>query len=384
MSSEHPIRVLHVITSLSVGGAERQLQRLVMQANQKRFEMHVLSLIDGGPIAKELVAAGVPVTGLGMRSPAGILRVLPRLWKCVRTLKPQVIHGWMYHGNIMACFSKWTMGNRVPMIWGIRHSLHYLDHEKPLTRLMIRLGALLSGCPEKILYNAETARQQHEAIGYQACNGETVPNGFDINRWHPDPDARYRVRIELGLPVSTRLVGLVARFDPIKDHANFLVAAEKIALHRNDVNFVMVGRGVEAGNPALALENYPGLADHLYCLGERSDIPNLTAALDVVVSASHSEGFSNAIGEGMSCGIPCVATDVGDSARIVNDTGVIVPPSNSIALAGAIENILDLSSGQYEDLGSRARARVVKNYSIEAIVDRYQNLYEMLLARSAS
>lgn len=384
MSTQRPIRVLHVITSLSVGGAERQLQRLVMQANQKLFEMHVLSLIDGGPIAEELVAAGVPVTGLGMRSPAGILTALPRLWASVRTLRPQVIHGWMYHGNVMACFSKWAMRNRVPMIWGIRHSLHYLDHEKPLTRATIRLGAILSGCPEKVVYNAETAKGQHEAIGYQARSGETLPNGFDTDRWRPDPAARHRVRAELGLAESTRLVGLIARFDPIKDHANFLTAAEKIALQRNDVHFVMVGRGVIAENPALAIENYPGLVGRLHCLGERSDIPNLTAALDVAVSASHSEGFSNAIGEGMSCGIPCVATDVGDSARIVNDTGAIVPPSNSMALAGAIEMILNLSPIQHADLGARARTRVLENYSIEAIVDRYQNLYEMLLARSAS
>ena len=374
------IRIVHVITGLHVGGAERMLWKLLAHSDHTRFDIQVLCLSGDGRIGDEIRALGIPVTCLNIQSPAGAFKAFGKLRRCLREFSPDILQGWMYHGNLAAWFGRLLIDSRIPLIWGVRQSLYVLAWEKPTTAKVIKFCAFISKSATKILYNSETARGQHEGIGYASLRGESIPNGFDTEVFSPDSTARSKLRHELGLEDEVPIVGMVARFDPMKGHSNFLAAAALLARQHADVHFVLIGRGVEVDNPVFAqVARSTPLVGRVYLLGERKDIPLLTAGLDVAVTPSVSEGFSNTIGEAMSCGIPCVVTNVGDSARIVGDCGRVVETGNSAALAGAISELLCMPFQKRLDLGLLARQRVIDEFSISAVVSRYETLYESLV-----
>lgn len=371
------IRIVHVITGLNVGGAERMLWKLLAHSDRSRFDMRVLSLLDGGRLAEEIRRLDIPVTHLGIQSPGGAFKALFRLRRYLRAAPPDILQGWMYHGHLAAWCGRLLMEGRVPLIWGVRQSLYDLSREKRVTALVIRFCARISKAATRILYNSETARGHHERIGYAPLHGDTIPNGFEVDVFRPDDGARAALRHELGLEKEALLVGMVARFDPMKGHANFLDAIARLATQCTSLHFVLIGNGVDRENPLFArMSDQPGVSGRIHCLGERRDIPALTAALDVAVIPSISEGFANAIGEAMSCGVPCVVTDVGDSASVVAGTGRVVPPADPVALAHAISELLQLPGEERRRLGLQARQRVIEKFSIEAVVKRYAALYE--------
>ncbi|WP_445371127.1 glycosyltransferase family 4 protein [Methylomonas sp. HW2-6] len=375
------IVVVHVITGLNVGGAERMLWKLLAHVDRERFDMRVVCLIGDGPVADDIRALGIPVLCLGARSPVSGLKAVGRLRKYLLAARPDIVQGWMYHGNFAAWAGRLLIGRRVPLIWGVRQSLYDINKEKPGTAKIIRLCAWLSGAATKILYNSQTARQHHENIGYAPERGDWLPNGFDTDVFRPEPAARTALREELGLQPQAALVGMVARYDPMKGHANFLKAAQLLAERRNDVHFVLAGRGVDSQNRVFVdAERSSALPGRLHLLGERQDIASITAALDIAVTPSVSEGFANAIGEAMSCAVPCVVTDVGDSAAVLGDGGRVVVAEDSQTLAAAIGELLDLAPERRQAIGMQARQRVLEQFSIQAVAQRYQDLYRSLAA----
>lgn len=384
MSQDSSALFRHVVfltTGLSTGGAEMMLLKLCSRLDRSRFAPSVISLSDKGAIGPRIEALGVPVYALDMRPSRPSLSGLRRLRKLVSTLRPDLIQGWMYHGNLAASL---TAGNR-PVVWGIRQSLYGLDKERVLTRWVIRLGAVISCYSRAIVYNSRTSARQHEALGFDASQGSTIPNGFDTETFCPDENARARIRRELGLSDNAVLIGLVGRYHPMKDHRTFLNAAAILSKESSgEVYFLLAGREVDRGNPTLgAMIMEFGLEGRVFLLGEREDIPQLNAALDIASSASAwGEGFSNSVGEAMSCGVPCVVTDVGDSAWITGDTGRVVPPSNPGALAVAWKSLIALGRDKRQALGLLARQRVIENFSLGSVVKQYEELYEALIARA--
>lgn len=373
-------RVAFLTTGLSTGGAEMMLLKLCSRLDRSRFAPSVISLSDKGVIGPRIEALGVPVYALGMRPSRPSLSGLMRLRKLVSTLRPDLIQGWMYHGNLAASL---TAGNR-PVVWGIRQSLYGLEKERALTRWVIRLGAVMSHYSRAIVYNSRTSARQHAAFGFDASQSHTIPNGFDTETFHPNEDARVSIRQELGLSGNAVLIGLIGRYHPMKDHRTFLNAAALLSKKSsNVVYFLLAGREVDRDNPALgAMIMEFGLGDRVFLLGEREDIPQLNAALDIATSASAwGEGFSNSVGEAMSCGVPCVVTDVGDSAWITGDIGRVVPPSNPGALAAAWKSLIALGRDKRLALGLLARQRVMENFSLGSVIKQYEELYEALIAR---
>jgi len=375
-----PRRVIFIITGLATGGAETMLFKLCSRLDRRRFVPSVVSLSDKGVIGPRIEALGIPVYTLGMRPNRLSLAGLLRLRKLVSTLRPNLIQGWMYHGNLAASLAA---GSK-PVVWGIRQSLYGLDKERVLTRWVIRLGAVVSRYSRAIVYNSHTSARQHEAFGFDASRSRTIPNGFDTEVFHPDESARAGIRQELELSDNAILIGLVGRHHPMKDHWNFLNAAALLGKESPDVYFLLAGREVDAGNSILtAMIMEFGLGERVFLLGERKDIPQLNAALDIASSASAwGEGFANVIGEAMSCGVPCVVTDVGDSAWIVGDTGRVVPPRAPETLAVAWKSLIALGRNGRQALGMRARLRVIENFSLGAVVKHYEELYESVIARA--
>ena len=375
------MKVLHIITGLETGGAEMMLAKLVSSPYLAPLTLAVISLIKRGPIADFIEAQGIPVHCLNMtRDMAGMGGgvALWRLRRIVRAQSPDVIQGWMYHGNLAAMAARVFLPTPVPVVWNIRQSLYSLAHEKILTRSIIRWSARLSGDPQAIIYNAELSAGQHHAIGFHSRKTVVLPNGFDVNLFRPDPGVRTEVRAEWGCTSDTPVAGMFARYHPMKDHHTFLEAVRLVVAERPDFRVIMVGKGIDINNDNLMkLLRTLGLQPYIRLLGERTDVARLMKAVDVcVLSSAWGEAFPNVLGEAMACGVPCVATDIGSSAEIIGDTGVVVPPRDPQALASGILSVV--AGGSAEVLGERARSRIVERFAIEGVAQQYADLYRSL------
>ena len=374
-----PLKVCHVIPGLFTGGAETMLYRLLRSMDRSRFDPVVVSLIGHGTLSEQIEKLGMSVYFMDVRPGRSPLGAGWRLVRLIRQLKPDLIQGWMYHGNLAAQLAATFLPGRVPVVWNIRRSLPYVETQKPLTSALVRLGAWLSVLPRRIIYNSQLGAEQHELTGYRTDRRIVIPNGFACKQFRPDTQAGVSVRIELGLAEETPLIGLVANYRPVKDHVNFLEAAKLLLQENSAAYFLLVGRGVDGANMELATQiEALGLKGCVHLLGERRDIPRLTAALDIASSSSLQEGFPNTVGEAMACGVPCVVTDVGDSAAIVGETGIVVRPKDPQALAVGWAQLLNMSREERLRLGCAARQRVVERYSLEKIVKQYEDLYESL------
>lgn len=370
------IKVLHLSTGLSVGGAEMMLFKLVSHLDRNVFEPEVLSMTDIGAIGEKIRALNIPVGALAMRlgvpDPRGLLRLTRRL----RSRPPDVIQTWMYHADLIGGLGAKLAGG-IPTVWNIRHSNLNPQSNKRAHMWTAKACARLSAwLPARIVTNSETSRLSHEKLGYAPEKMQVIPNGFDLAMFKADPIARVSVRKELGIPEDTLLIGLVARFDRQKDHHNFVQAAARFVRQFPDVHFLLCGSGVTSENKELCdWIRGAGLERLCHLLGRRDDVPRLTAALDIATSSSLGESFCNAIGEAMACGVPCVVTDVGDSAWLVGNTGRVVPPMNPEALAGAWRELVEDPNARRE-LGLAARHRVQDYFDLPLIVRQYERLYE--------
>ena len=289
----------------------------------------------------------------------------------------------MYHSDLVGGLAALIGGGRV--IWGIRFSNFDPQTCSRATIWTARACAALSRwLPTRIVCCSEASRSVHAALGYRADKMVVIPNGFDLGIFRPDPAARAAVRAELAIPPEALLIGLVGRFDPQKDQRVFLQAAALLAEGHQDARFLLCGDDITAENSALMSWIDPAIRQRCHLLGRRDDLPRLTAALDVATSSSaYGEAFSNAVGEAMACAVPCVVTDVGDSARIVGETGKVVPPRDARALATAWSELLAAGEPARRSLGLAARGRVEARYSLPAIVRRYEALYQAVAVPAA-
>ena len=376
------MKVMHVITALGVGGAERMLLKLLSARALSGFDQRVVAMLPGGAMAAPMRATGARVDELNFLGGLPLLEGAFRLARLAQRDQPDLVHGWLYHGNLGAALAQFAVWRHVPMVWGIRQSLPTFEGENLFARFGIALNRIGSGRPHRLLFNSNTSLAQHRAHGFDTARAGYVPNGFDTAAFAPDPAARGRWRTEWGAGGEDVVFGMFARYHPAKDHAGFLRAAGRVRAARPNVRFVLAGTGVEPGNVEIARAiAEAGLNDCVKVLGEyRDGIASLLAALDVYVSASaRIEAFSNSVGEAMSCALPCVVTEVGDSPQVVGDTGRAVPPNDASALADAMIAMVDLGSTGRADLGERARKRVRAEFDIEAVAQRYADVYRTLI-----
>jgi glycosyltransferase involved in cell wall biosynthesis len=368
--------IVHLITGLQCGGSENQLQQLVLASDNRRFRHIVISLLEGGAIASELKAAGIEVYSLGMRrglpSPAGMVRLV----RLLRRLRPNVLHCWLYHACLMGLLGgRWSGIPRV--IWGLRSANVGLRGYSLLTRAVVWLCAKFSSLPDALVVNSETSRTVHQKRGYNTARVRVIPNGVDAQRFSPDPEARRAVRAELDLGRDSVLIGLFARYSPMKDHETFLRAAGLVHAQYPNVRFLMAGERITDDNgPLSRIVGENGLQQVLYLLGPRRDLPRLTAALDISCLSSWSESFPNVVIEAMACAVPCAVTDAGDARLIVGDTGRVVPSCDPLALAEAMSALIATEAAERGALGQRARERVLAEFTLQKTVSVYEGIYD--------
>jgi len=374
------IKVAHIISGLGTGGAESTLLRLLSASEELREGSIVISLRDKGAMGERIEALGVSVCCLNLNNFYDIFTAAVKLRGLIKKYEPNVLQGWMYHGSFVAFLANLLSRHSMPVLWNIRHSLYDIGTEKRGTRYVIRMGAFISKYIAQIIYNSNVSATQHQVYGYAAEHNVIIPNGFDCDVFTPSTDIRRKFRSELGI-TDEILIGIVGRYHPMKDHENFLKAASIIKAKIASSRFVLVGAGLTEENRYLnSLIEKLGLANYVFLLGERRDIPAIMPGLDILASSSSfGEAFPNVIGEAMACGAPCVSTDVGDVAMIIGNTGEIVPAKDSAALAEGIYKLASLSDNERCLLGLRARNRIIENYDLSTVAREYEKLYQSVI-----
>jgi glycosyltransferase involved in cell wall biosynthesis len=353
------------------------LYKLLRQLGRET-SAEVISLTDEGDLGASIKQCGVSVNALGMRRGLPNALAVAKLAHYLRRSRPNVVQTWMYHADLIGGLATKLSGS-VPLAWGIRQSNLDPVHSKRLTRLTAKLCARLSHrLPQRIVCCSKEAARIHVEMGYAKEKITIIPNGFDLEAFRPDPEARAALRQELGVSREEPLVGMVARFDPQKDHRTFIEAAALVLRQRWDAKFVLVGEGVSAGNTILLdWLRTANVMDRFLLLGRRNDVARILNTLDVAsLSSAFGEGFPNVVGEAMACGVPCVVTDVGDSAWLVGTAGRVVQKRNPEALARAWLDLLESDSSQRRALGAVGRARVSEQFDIGTIARRYRDLWQ--------
>jgi glycosyltransferase involved in cell wall biosynthesis len=376
------IKVMHLITGTGVGGAEMMLFKLLSAMDRSRFSNVVYSMIEPGPTADRIRALGIEVHTLGMKRGRLDPRAVFRLARAVRTWRPDVLQSWMYHADLLGGLVGKLLA-RVPVVWNVRQSDLHPGTNRWLTLRVREICSLLSAwIPARIVCCAERSRIVHTSVGYRAPQMVVIPNGFDLDLYRPRPDADVICHERLGIPPHRYLISLIARYHPQKDHATFMAAAKRCIARHPKTLFALCGDGITNANEELmTLVRHAGLEDRVFLLGRLApdDIALVMSRSSVITSSSSEEAFSNVIGEAMACGTVCVVTDVGDSAYIVGDTGVVVPSRSPEELAKGWIRVLEMDEKTRDALGQAARRRVETNFNLPAIALRYQNLYVELV-----
>jgi glycosyltransferase involved in cell wall biosynthesis len=381
MQPESRTRIAFLTSSLGAGGAQAMLVKVMQHIDRETFEPVVVSLRDTGIYGEQIRRLQVPVHCLDMNSPLDVIMGLRRLRRVLRQLRPGIIQGWMYHGNLAASVGRRLARTDAPVAWNVRHSIHDISQETAMMRFLIRLSAKLSRAVSLCLYPSEAASSQHRRQGFLCPTSRVIPNGFATDLFSPPGAAeKQAARSSLGLNSDQVVVVHLARYHPMKNHAGFLAAIRVAARKVPALRVLMAGAGVSSKNEVLSnLACDLGIAERLHMLGEVADVRPLLVASDFLcVSSSWGEAFPNVIGEAMSMGVPCVATDVGDCRAIIGETGGVVPPADVPALAQELIRMGSLSPRERAVLGASARARVQREYEIGAVVRKYEECYKML------
>jgi glycosyltransferase involved in cell wall biosynthesis len=375
------MRIDHVITGLEIGGAEMMLYNILRHEQQNGKSMRVISLSSTGQLSDTIRALGIRVDHLnmypGIADPSAFIRLLNILHKD----PPEIIQTWMYHSDFLGGWAARICGN-IPVVWGLHHTLGNKKTVRRRTMAIVKVNAKLSRwMPRKIICCAEAVYQSHIFAGYKPEKMIVIPNGIDTTKFHPDKYAGRTLRQELGIDAEAPIIGMFARFHPQKDHPTFVEAANYLTAKYPNAHFILAGEGMTSNNQTLmTLIQATGVFEQVHLLGIRLDMPRLFAGVDIVsLSSAYGEALPLSIAEAMSCGTPCVSTDVGDSKLLIRNTGMVIPPRDPRALANAWIELLELPDGKLHQLGLDARKVIEYDYEIGNTYGQYQALYDSIL-----
>lgn len=369
--------IVHVITGLGLGGAEMMMYKVLTKLDRARQSAEVISLSSASHLRPQIEALGIRVTSLDMDGPAAAPQALLKLRAHIASSPSAVVQTWMYHADLLGGLAARWAGR--PVVWNIQGSNLDPHSTRRLTRAIMSTCARLSSrLPARIVSCGHATARTHTALGYDEGKIVVIPNAVDTQKFQPDAVARASVRAELGLPADAFVVGIGARFDPQKDHETMLAAWGQLqARGATRAHLLLFGKDLVRENATLAAWISRHGASQVHLLGPRSDVARLFAGCDAsCLSSAYGEGLPNIVAEAMACALPCVVTDVGDSAWVVGDTGFVAPPRDAAALADGLWALASMTPEALAALGARARRRVEADFDLDAVAARYYALYD--------
>ncbi len=375
---EAPPLIVHVIYRLAVGGLENGLVNLINGMAPERYRHAIISLTDITDFQQRLQRSDVECYALHKR-PGNDVRMLWRLWRLFRQLRPTVVHS----RNLAALDAQlpaWLA--RVPTRIHGEHGrdVHDLDGSSRKYQWIRKLYRPL--VHRYVPLSRDLADYLRDPIGVPEARLRLICNGVDIQRFHPSAGARNVLPEGFAGPHDV-VLGTVGRLEPVKDQLTLVKAFIELCRrfpHAERLRLVLVGEG--ALRPAIeALIDEAGVAARVWLTGARDDVPVLLAAMDLFVLPSLAEGISNTILEAMACEVPVVATQVGGNAELVaeGETGQLVPRDDPTAMAAVLADYVQ-DEAKRRTQGQAARRRVEEHFSIPGMVQRYTDLYDEFCA----
>lgn len=369
------MKILHLITGLGNGGAEASLVRLV--TNDKKNSHVVISMMNEGKYGEYLKISNIETYTLNSQKGYIMPYSLIKLWKIIKNTNPDLIQTWMYHADLVGGLLSKFQG--IPCIWNIRHSNLSSTKTSLSTRLVVKSCSLFSHfIPRKIISCSKNSIKIHQSISYAKDKFIAIPNGYNLEKIKPLNEQIVTKNTETNKKI---LIGMVGRFDPQKDHLNLIKSLAIVKSKNIDFHCFLVGKDLSLDNQELSTWiNEASINGNISLLGQQDDITGFMNTLDIhVLSSSYGEAFPNVVAEAMACGIPNIATNVGDAAYIVGDTGWIVPPSDSEALADAIIVAIEEIHTNIDAWQARkqaARQRIIDNFDIDRMVAAYNEVWQ--------
>lgn len=355
------------------------LYKVLSNLNRNRFKPVVITLRNSRGYNTLIKNLNIPIINIGLTNNIFSFFKIFKLFFVLHRISPSVVHTWMYHADLLGGIVAYIL--KVPrIIWCVRHSDFSTSTVKYSTFLIMKTCSLISNfIPDKIVYCSKRAATIHEGFGYCKYKKKIIPNGFDLTSFCPSPFDRLKIRNELKIDHASIIIGQVGRYHPQKNHLGFLKSIHLLNNEFPHIHFLLVGSDITPANTQInnfLCEN--NLTSVVHLLGLRHDIPSVMAALDILVSPStNGEAFPNVIGEAMSCGVPCVVTNVGDSVEIIGNTGFVADAFDSSDIAEKIIKLIKLQPTERLKLSNDARQRVILHYNISNVINLYESLYKI-------
>lgn len=364
--------IVLLLRSLHYGGAERQVVELAKGLHSRGHRVLVAISYDEGPMRTELEAAGIPLVVLKKLGRWDIVGYLWRLARLLRKVRPQVLYAFLVEPSVQAVLLK-PFINKTRVVWGVRASNVDLRPYGWFGRVTFGLSRLLGRYADLIIANSFAGARYHEGVGYPPAKIQIVPNGIDVDRFRPDRAAGERLRTAWGLPEDALVIGAVGRLDVMKDYPTLLRAFAALTQEHPNLYLVIVGAGPAQQKADLESEaRRLGLGQRIVWAGTYEQMGPVYNAFDIsCLPSAFGEGFANALGESMACGVPCVATDVGDASRIINGCGIVVPPRDPQKLADALRRTLTTLG---DEVRAACRKRVTEEFGLEQMIERTERL----------
>lgn len=375
-------KLVFLISDLTYGGAQRQLLALAKAIDKQIFQVYILYYYPNGPLEVDLHDPHVTLHCITKRGRWDLIGFCARLISYLRQIRPDILHGYLSVPNLFAIALKPFLP-KTKIVWGIRNSNESQTQNNDWLIYPLSLAEVFfSRFADLIISNSHAGQKYCVSRGFPPSKTIVIPNGIDIDRFKPNLTARNNLRQQWNLAPETIAIGIIGRINPLKDYPNFLQAAAILVQQRDDVTIFCFGTGEPEYCQAMyRLTEELDLSHKLHWMGTSSDIPGVCNALDILVSSSaEGEGFGNVIGEAMSCNTPCIVTDVGDSAWIVGDSRLVVPPQNPEELARGINRLIEL---QARGCSLNSRQKIVERFSLQQLAVNSKKAFLELLESSS-
>lgn len=365
-------KILHIISSLDVGGCENILFNLI-KSEKSMQNILVISLNPGGFFKDELIKCGFKIISLDLKK--NLFQGLFKSYKEIKKFKPDLIQGWMYHGNIFATFLSLITFQRSILIWNIRQTLYNINYESFSTRFAIFLGKLFSFLPKRILCNSELAIVHHKDYGFKDCF-KLIENGVDTEKFYFDKQISNEFKKKLNIDKKNIVIGKIARFHKMKNHKFLIKNILKILEKYKNLTILLIGKNINYENKSIAVLIPGEFRKNFILIEETSEINNYLNAIDLLCLTSNSgEGMSNIIMEAMSVGVSCLSSDIGDNKKLLSSYGKLFTIDNDEEFINKISNFIE-SFKFPENKSNESRNFIISNYSLENMSNKYNKFYK--------
>ena len=366
-------KIVHIISGLQVGGAERSLFNICNSSLNDNFKQYVICLGNKGYYSQKIEEIGLEIYHINFNS-WHFVKSLIRFITVLKKISPNIIQGWMNHGNFASILALFILNFKPIIYWNIRQSFYKNKNDLFYTKFLFLFNIFFSRIPKKIIINSNISKIQLQNFGFHIDSFKFIPNGFDSNYWVRDLSFRKLKRENLGIENLDFLIGYVGRYHPMKNIILLLKAFEIISINFPNSKLVIIGHKENDFNKfeKLIFDRIPN--NQIILLNQKNNINKYYSIFDLFTLCSVSEGFPNVLGEAMSCELCCISTNVGEASALLQEVGFIIPVDDLDALVREITNCIE-NLEITKNMGGGARNKIIKSYSLQNTVNQYFNLY---------